>query len=166
MVKMIASWLLILSLGFSVSLNAESTLVSKPRYITGGVIGTIFGFGIGHAIQGRYSEIGWVFTVGEVAGLALGGASIGWFTKQALDAGKKVELKQLSGAPFALSIAGSILLTGFKIWEIVDVWANATPVDLEPKQALYLLNKDEKRFAGATELGVAAFNVDFINIPF
>src|SRR5262245_38862858 len=30
--------------------------------VAGGAIGTFFGFGIGHAVQGRYSDMGWIFT--------------------------------------------------------------------------------------------------------
>ena len=37
--------------------------ISTGRYIGGGLASMIFGFGTGHAIQGRYSERGWIFTV-------------------------------------------------------------------------------------------------------
>ncbi len=41
--------------------------IGMGRYITGGVVGTTLGFGIGHAMQERYwRDYGWVFTVGGV----------------------------------------------------------------------------------------------------
>src|SRR4051812_36567936 len=45
----------------------ENGEMGNGRYISGGAVGSIFGFGIGHAIQGRYSEKGWIFAVGEAA---------------------------------------------------------------------------------------------------
>ena len=46
-------------------------LVSNARYYGGAIPGSILGFGIGHAIQGRYKEKGWIFTLLE--GGAVGG---------------------------------------------------------------------------------------------
>lgn len=52
--------------------------VSTPRYIIGGILGTYpIGFGIGHAIQGRYSDRGWIFTATEAASLAVVIAGVG-----------------------------------------------------------------------------------------
>ena len=44
--------------------------------IAGTIAGTLLGLGIGHAIQGRYSKRGWIFTVGEVGGLLVTMASV------------------------------------------------------------------------------------------
>src|SRR5205085_907677 len=46
--------------------------ISDTRYVLGGVIGTYpIGLGLGHAIQGRYMDRGWIFTVGELGSLAV-----------------------------------------------------------------------------------------------
>ena len=37
-------------------------IISQGQYISGGVVGTVFGFGIGHAIQGRWTKTGWIHT--------------------------------------------------------------------------------------------------------
>ena len=49
--------------------------IDHYRYVAGGMLSLIPGFGIGHAVQGRWSDgYGWLFTVGE--GLTLLGAGL------------------------------------------------------------------------------------------
>lgn len=51
--------------------------MDKTKYIVGGVLGTYpIGLGIGHAIQGRYSEKGWIFTAGELGAMAVSTISL------------------------------------------------------------------------------------------
>jgi hypothetical protein len=38
---------------------------STGEWVGGGIVGYLAGFGIGQALQGRRSDIGWVFTLGE-----------------------------------------------------------------------------------------------------
>lgn len=79
------------------------TNVSRAQYIAGGVLGTLMGIGIGHAIQGRYMENGWLFTATQ-----LGSAfSLGVFAGQ----GNEV-----------WTGLSAITLIGFRIWELIDVW--------------------------------------------
>ena len=41
--------------------------ISQTRYIIGGILGTYpIGLGVGHAVQGRWSQMGWIFTAGEL----------------------------------------------------------------------------------------------------
>lgn len=42
---------------------------SDMQNYSGAVVGSMFGFGIGHAIQGRYKQDGWKWTLGEVGTL-------------------------------------------------------------------------------------------------
>ena len=52
--------------------TSSVTEISKNRYITGGVLGTALGFGIGHAVQGRWlSDKGWIFTSAELVTLGV-----------------------------------------------------------------------------------------------
>ncbi len=37
--------------------------ISKLRYWVGGYLGTMYGFGIGHAIVGEYGSTGWFYTI-------------------------------------------------------------------------------------------------------
>lgn len=51
-------------------LNVMSLLtLNNLRKYGGATLGTVYGFGLGHAIQGRYSSDGWKWTAGEVATL-------------------------------------------------------------------------------------------------
>jgi len=92
--------------------------MTQEQYIAGGVIGTIFGLGIGHAIQSRYPQKGWIFTVGDAAayGLLVGGNII-IANEPAATTGK------ISGAGVTLTTVGALGLLGMRIWEIIDLWA-------------------------------------------
>lgn len=90
--------------------------ISTERYVIGGILGTYpFGLGIGHAVQGRYLEKGWVFTVGQLASGAVmiaGLSNCVWSTM--------ARANGCDNGLFALGVAGYV---GFRIWEIIDVWA-------------------------------------------
>lgn len=45
--------------------------LTQARYITGGVIGSVVGFGIGHGIVGEYKSMGWVFTMSQALSLSI-----------------------------------------------------------------------------------------------
>ncbi|MBC7740888.1 MAG: hypothetical protein H7061_01745 [Bdellovibrionaceae bacterium] len=99
--------------------------VTTGKYITGGILGSTLGFGIGHGVQGRYADKGWIFTAGEVAGLLI-------LTPAAAQCAKDNENnsdKQCSNSQKSIVTAGYLVFLGFHIWEVVDVWTGATPVD-------------------------------------
>lgn len=94
---------------------ASSSQISRGRYVTGGVLSTVLGLGIGHAVQGRYLPLGLVFTVGEAASWAVflvdrsslkyddnlgdyfeGAGTLGWI---------------------GVGVAGAL-----HIWEVLDSW--------------------------------------------
>lgn len=77
--------------------------ISVGQYVAGGVLGTVLGLGMGHAVQGRYGEKGWAFTVLK------SGSIIAAF---AFAAGE-------SKGGVVLSL---ITLFGISIWELIDVW--------------------------------------------
>ena len=105
--------------------NSTRVPVATGKYITGGVIASTVGFGIGHGIQGRYAEKGWIFTASQVAGLgmAIAGFSNCDDEKQA-DGSTKTKCSNNG-----LGFVGVGVLIGFHVWEIVDAWTGATPVD-------------------------------------
>src|SRR5262245_39925319 len=52
--------------------RVQPEALSTPRYVAGGLVGSFYGFGIGHAIQGRWLEGGWKYTAGDaLAGTAV-----------------------------------------------------------------------------------------------
>lgn len=93
--------------------------ISNGRYITGGVVGSVAGFGIGHAIQKRYAKSrAWIFTATESAALtyifsstlfACDGAMGDRYDSCMHEVDRKVQ-------------AGNVVYWGFHIWEIIDVW--------------------------------------------
>lgn len=128
--------------------------ISTPAYIIGGILGTWpLGLGVGHAIQGRYIDKGWIFTTGELA-------SLGVFV---MSAGSCIENKHCSNnSLIALSLWSYI---GFRIWEVIDVWAAPLEINrryhnlkqrVEPKSSLYPILIPHNN--GSTLLG---FNITF-----
>ena len=92
--------------------------VGDAQYIIGGILGTYPGFGIGHAVQGRYSDKGWIFTVGELGAVVLmvaGAADC--FSSTNYDSNNN-NCNSGSGT----LLVGVLGYVGLHIWEIVDVW--------------------------------------------
>ncbi len=90
--------------------------ISTPAYVIGGIIGTYpVGLGVGHAIQGRYMDKGWIFTVGELGSVAIMVAALGDCVYSSVGG-----YSNCNGGLGWLAVMGFV---GFRIWEIVDVWA-------------------------------------------
>ena len=93
--------------------------ISTERYIIGGVVGTYpLGLGIGHAIQGRYSDSGYIFTIGELGSLAVLVAGVADCDDDWWDSDEDND--DCDGGLVLLGAAGFV---GFRIWEIIDLWA-------------------------------------------
>ena len=60
---------LILSMLLLHELDRRYIPISKSNYLQGGVLGTVVGFGTGHAVQGRWQREGWKHTAWQ-AGVA------------------------------------------------------------------------------------------------
>ena len=90
--------------------------INNGRYIGGGIASIFLGFGIGHAIQGRWGERGWIFTLGDA--IVVGGiVTSTLLTVQNLNA---VNIP----TGYLVSVGGFALL-GFalRIWSILDAWS-------------------------------------------
>lgn len=94
--------------------------ISSGAHIGGGVAALFIGFGSGQAIQGRWSDTGWIFTVGEAASIAaiIGGAVR---TVDDCDSVGETDCDHSDGPP--LIIVGLIGFTVFHVWEIVDAFS-------------------------------------------
>ncbi|MFN0248938.1 MAG: hypothetical protein ACKV2T_18760 [Kofleriaceae bacterium] len=96
--------------------------ITESAHIGGGLVALFFGFGIGQAVQGRYGDTGWIFTVGELGS----GALMIYGLVQLIDDcyGYDYECNDTnrSGGAGPL-IVGALALTGFRIWEVVDAFA-------------------------------------------
>lgn len=88
--------------------------IGEGAHIGGGLVGTFFGFGLGHLIQGRFVERGWIFAAGEAV-------ATGMLVKF------MVECMETSGEETCDQhadwlAAGMLIAIGFRVWEIADVW--------------------------------------------
>ncbi len=85
--------------------------ISSARYVTAGLLGTMVGYGLGHAIAHEWTNFGWICTVGEVTPLLVG-ASTGVFAR-------------LDNADPSDNVLPAGLLVGygvFRVIELVDIW--------------------------------------------
>ena len=90
--------------------------ISDGQYIGGGVAALFLGFGIGQGVQGRWSERGWIFTLGEVAsvGLMIYGAT------RTVDCIDSTRCNHNDGV--GEIVGGALAYTGLRIWETVDAF--------------------------------------------
>ena len=97
------------------------------EYLWGGLTSTVFGFGAGHALQGRYFDNGWIFTTAELASTGILFASIApckddLFSSRQLSASQRLSHCNKGGIAFA-----NLSYFGVRIWEILDSWLAPSP---------------------------------------
>ena len=99
-------------------INKSYTSITQGQYIAGGLLGILPGFGIGHAVQGRWLEKGWIFTSSSLAApLIVGGSALLSLSVCTWSNGENIcGIIQLLAMK---TIAGFI---GLKIYEIIDIW--------------------------------------------
>jgi hypothetical protein len=93
--------------------------ISTGEHIGGGVAALFLGFGIGHAVQGRWSDRGWIFTLGETASLGL---MIYGLTRTASCTLDATSGGSCSDSGLGWMAGGAIALTGLHIWETIDAF--------------------------------------------
>jgi hypothetical protein len=98
--------------------------ISDGQHIGGGLVSLFFGFGVGQAVQGRYSDTGWIFTLGEAASMT----AIFVGMVQAFDCVDDFEGSSCNNDDSAgfLLVGGLIGIGVFRIWEIVDAFSGPT----------------------------------------
>lgn len=96
--------------------------ISDGEHIAGGALALFFGFGVGQAVQGRWSDTGWVFTLGETASIAAVIAGAVAIADDCFDVDQNCDDANDS-AGTGLLVAGIIGISVFRIWEIVDAFA-------------------------------------------
>lgn len=93
--------------------------ISDGAHIGGAAASLFFGFGVGQAVQGRYGETGWIFTIGELASMT---ALIVGIT-QSLEDCFSVDRGCDDGRGDGLIIGGLVGLVAFRVWEVVDAFS-------------------------------------------
>lgn len=115
--------------------------ISGGAWVGGGVLGTWVGFGLGHAVQGRWSDSGALFTVGETLSLAmmitgivntLGSSD---FTCSVDAQGQEFCTQRDNRTSETLwegmAVASGIIFGVLRVWEIIDVWGGPVRINAE-----------------------------------
>jgi hypothetical protein len=90
--------------------------IPSGEHLGGSLLGAVVGFGIGQAIQGRWVERGWLFTLGEGAAmvaLAWGGTRIATHCPAG-------EASGCGDRGVGLAMGGGLALAGLRIWSTLD----------------------------------------------
>jgi hypothetical protein len=96
----------------------EVGYIGDTQYIGGGLAAMFLGFGIGQAVEGRWGQAGWIFTLGEPVAAGVMFFGVVQAIESSCDGGSAV-----CGHPGETAvIAGAIALVGLRLWEIVDAW--------------------------------------------
>lgn len=96
--------------------------ISQGRYIGGGAASIFLGFGIGQAIQGRWSERGWIHATIQSITLAVSIGSLVFTGVSLLEDANNDYFSGQSSVGFGLIIGAVIVGIGSRIWEIIDTW--------------------------------------------
>ncbi len=91
-------------------------LISPGAHVGGAAVSFFLGFGTGQAVQGRWTDTGWIFTVGEIASIAAIIIGVGNEIDDCYDS-------YCDEDNDGLIVVGVIGLVGFRIWELVDAFA-------------------------------------------
>ena len=155
-------------LSFSMEMvsSTNSTEISKANYYTGGVLGVLPGFGIGHAVQGRWMEKGWIFTAGEVVSAAgLVYFALNLFNtlptaKEIVDnysenseSSKAISASTITSG--ALALVFLTLFLSFKAVETVDVWSFSHHHYKVAEGSSYQLRPSYYSYNGGESLGLS-----------
>ena len=160
--------LTISSLAFSMEMDSSTNLteVSKTNYYAGGVLGVLPGFGIGHAVQGRWMEKGWIFTAGEiVSATGLVYFALGFI--DGLPSAKEIvdhysddpnSGSSISTGTFIKGAVALVFLTlflGFKAVETVDAWSFSHHHYKVAEESSYQLKPSYYSYNGADAVGLS-----------
>lgn len=97
----------------------EEGIIDQRTYVTGGVVGSLVGFGTGHAVIGKYKQVGWLYTAAEAGFLGL--MIVGH--KKSVDETLRDGVSgDFDGSNYGLMIVGYVGFISSKIGEIFDIW--------------------------------------------
>jgi hypothetical protein len=117
----------------ALSLSRESSSPGpSSQDVAGAFAGTVVGFGLGHALQNRYWEKGWIFTAGESA--ALGGLL--YANSQCQDEPTRVKVgggsRTERECDRVLPLLSLLTFVGLRVWQASDLFGH---VSLKSQQA-------------------------------
>lgn len=92
--------------------------IDGGNIVLGGLGAIFFGFGVGQAVQGRWSDTGWIFTFGEIGtlGMVIGGVI------DSVNACDEYEGSCSDSRGVTVMAVGLIGFAALRIWESVDAF--------------------------------------------
>ena len=93
--------------------------ITDGRHVGGILVSLFFGLGVGQAVQGRYGDTGWIFTVGETASMVALIAGVVKTLDDCFDTFDNHGCHDNSTGDVLL-IGGFVGLAAFRIWEVAD----------------------------------------------
>lgn len=101
----------------------QDGIIDDGQIILGGLGAIFVGFGLGQAIEGRWSDTGWIFTAGEIAAMTVaivGIAQCGDHVVHSNDDFDHGGFCEEHGA--GKFIVGLLAFAGLRVWETVDAF--------------------------------------------
>jgi hypothetical protein len=112
--------------------------ISDGEQFGGGLAALFIGFGSGQAIQGRWSDTGWIFTLGETASfVAMIAGAIRVVETCGSEHDVETDCSSAEGGP--LLIAGALGITVFRIWGTVDAFSGPVSHNRRVRELKYRL---------------------------
>jgi hypothetical protein len=104
--------------------ESQEKLITPQQHSGGAVAALFFGFGSGQAIQGRWRERGWIFTVGDTLSVAamVGGAM-----------SMTGCLGQMQGGDTKCELAMGTAVTGLLAFSVLRIWQTADAIVVPPE---------------------------------
>jgi hypothetical protein len=136
--------------------------ITDGQHVGGGLVALMFGFGVGQAVQGRWHDTGWIFTVGESASFV----AMIYGVIDGIDHCSGDVCGKASQGDVGLIVGGALAFTALHVWEVVDAFVMPPKHNQrvrELKARLGMPSYALKPFVAptATSGGVAGLSVTF-----
>jgi hypothetical protein len=136
----------------------ERGYISDGEHIGGGLAALMLGFGIGQAVQGRWSDKGWIFTVGEGVSLL----AMFYGIAESFDCGydEYGYDRNCEDKGMGIFFAGILGFTVFRVWETVDAFAAPSAHNRKVRQLRARLGMPVPMYSGLTPFVAPVRNGD------
>lgn len=130
--------------------------ISGGAQVGGAILGLFIGFGSGQAVQGRWSDRGWIFTLGEAASIAMMISSVDDWE----DDCSGFENDTCGDAPNGTFILAYFALLTFRLWGTLDAAIVPTGHNRKVRRAQMKAYGGRPMYYGATPFIVPAARGD------
>ena len=95
----------------------------------------MIGFGIGHAVQGRWGKTGWIHTTLQVGAMAAAVFSVASAIGTVAGGDARSAASAISNVG-TVAIIGWLVYSADRIWEIIDVWVLPSSMKVASEKGL------------------------------